>query len=186
MLSENPHPASRPVRARHMRLHRISLPVALGLLLVGAGCSDDDGGDGGEEEAGSFCVEAQEAMAEVGDELDLEALGEAWRDLDAEVPESIAEDWDLVLERWDELAEAPADDGLDTSAQDDPADVAEADDSEASDDAEDPGDSGDAGDGNGDLDPEAAEAEADRGLELQLAWRSVRSYFRDLCDMDLP
>lgn len=139
MLSEIPSRFPRP-------LCRVVAPVAAGLALVVTACGDD----GGEEEASPFCTEAQVAVADLGDQPELDELGEAWDAVEAEVPESVRDDWDLVLERWDELVDPPQ-----------PA-------------------------AEGELDLEEAEAQADRAQELDLAWRSVSSYLRDICEMQLP
>jgi hypothetical protein len=152
-LSESPHRVSRPtLTSFRRRAHplaagrRIAAPVTVGLVLVVAACGDD----GDEEGISPFCAESQAAVAELDEQPSLDELGEAWRQVEEPAPESISDDWDLVLERWDELANPPQPDT------------------------------------EGELDLEEAEARAERGRELDLAWRSVSTYLRDVCEMQLP
>lgn len=88
--------------------------VAAGAALVGALAACGDGNEDESEDLSPFCQEVRE----IGEEYasDDAAAGEALENLEASVPEEIAEHWEVIVEHWDELIngveadDAPADD----------------------------------------------------------------------------
>ncbi len=90
-------------------MRRFVAGVAVGALLMAAGCGDDDGGGASSEATEEFCEgfnRINERFSDINPVTDPEALEEALDMLrDLEPPEEIADDYETVLDGFEALSE---------------------------------------------------------------------------------